>query len=179
MHWFAILLVLALIQRVFYGLSMRTLMRTIGGLWVMIYIALIVTEIIRRFFLDIGLDWWTAVVVAFLSCAVGEGLMTLFQMEGKSIEKQKQSFPSLSTFSVLFLTMTWLQVSEWDSWEIQHIKILLISFVSIFFSMAVIALSERIRLSDVPRLWRGLPILLMTAAIYLMTLYGLRFIHLP
>ena len=172
MKWPALLLALSLMQIRFYEASTRKLLRVAIYFWAILYWQLWISELISRVFSMIDLEWWSGVAVSFVGFLTGELCHIFFQREDQVIPKKGQVFPSFFTFSSIYLMLAWLVLTPPLLLGQAHIHIILISLLSVLLTIILSGISERLILSDVPRNWQGLPILLVSASILLMALYG-------
>jgi len=171
--WCALLLSLAVIQIRFYNLTSARFARTAGGYWAMIYLGLVSSETIRHLFTETGLAWWTGVVVAFIGFLIGEAFSTLLSLEGKVVPAKARQLPSFFTMSLLFIILARVTMPHPFLVDDSHTDIVYLSLGSTLFPLLMSGISERLTLGDTPPIWRGLPILLISAALLLVGVYGI------
>ena len=171
-RWFFILLVLSVAQIEFYRFSVPSFIRIAPRLWLVISLCLLVCEAIRRAFIEIGLEWWSAVMIPFTAYILGEFFPFAFDYPKDEVSKKDRAFPSLLSFSLVFISVAWLAESLDTLFFEAYAKALLISSVSILLSVILSGIHERLLLLNLPKRLEGFPVLLISAALLLISLYG-------
>lgn len=174
MTWIPILITFSVLQNRFYELRTKKFVDIAIAFWAFVYLELWITELIRIVFSYIDLEWWIGVSVLFVGFLVGEFGNLLFEREGKSVRRKWQTLPSFFSFCAIFIMLAWIyETNSAFSFEVTHIQILVVSVLSVFLTVILTAISDRLLLSDVPKAWQGLPILLITALILIILLFGI------
>ncbi len=172
-RWFGLLLVLSLIQSRLYLLSVSKLVRLSVPYFAALALGLFAAEALQNFFLAINLDWWLGVVSAFGAFLIGEIFSLSFREEEKMIKRKGQKVPSFFAFSVLFVALAWASEIQPSFLRSIQTRIAFISMASLILTIVLTGVRDRLVLSDVPKNLQGLPIILISAALLLLSLYGL------
>ena len=170
--WCAQLLVLAVIQIWFYRISSRRFFRLFIFYWAGLYFGLLAAEIIRRYFSEIGMEWWQTVAASVIGFSIGETALLLSRANAVLAEKRQQIFPSFFSVSVLFVMLVWLSQEPPVSSSEAHTLALQICSGSMFITLFLIGIWEKLALYDLPGRIRGFPMLLITAFLFWMGLAG-------
>jgi len=172
MQWCAFLCGMAVFLVFVYNVRAGQVARLSPGIWTMLYFALIAAEVSRGFLVYIGLSWWVGVIGGFLAFLIGEIFSLFLKQEGKTVKRRGQVIPSFFTSASVLLVLAWLTIQEMVVFEAAHLMIISIAAASVLFLVLVSGMTERLRLSDVNVSWRGLPILLISAALLMLGVYG-------
>ena len=174
MTWSVILILFSILQNRFYKFKTKNFVDLAVPFWAFIYLELWISELIRRVFSYIDLEWWIGVAGVFTGFLIGELGNILFEREGKFVMRKWQSLPSFFSFCAIYVMLAWIYESNSAlSFQAVQLHILIISISSVFLTIILTAISDRLLLSDVPKIWQGLPILLVTAIIFLTLLLGI------
>lgn len=172
-RWFFILLILSVAQIEFYRFSVRSFVRIAPRLWLVVSLGLLVCEMIRWAFLEIGLEWWLPVIIPFAAYILGEFFPFVFNYPKDELSKKDRTLPSVFSFSLVFISIAWFAESLDISFAEAYIKVLIVSSAAILLPTVLGGIHERLFLLDLPRQLEGFPILLISAALLLLSLYGL------
>lgn len=172
MNWIAFLIILTLVQTRFYQFSTRDMIRSVSYYIGTVLVSLLSAQQIRIFFSEENLNWWTGVVAIFFAFVIGEFLSMFFREEKRRIKKQIQEIPSFLSFTAIFITLGWISMGSFDSLLRVSFQILSISFMSWMVSVIFSGIRERLLLLFVPKMWEGVPILLISAALLFISFSG-------
>ena len=170
-EWLALLLVLALIQIRFYELSVRKLIALALPYILILAFGLVISDAVWNFFDRIGLEWWAAVVTAFVCFLIGETFSLVLKESEKIMKRKGQNLPSFLTFSVLFAALARVSGDSPAVFFGMKGDWISVPLASLLVSVVLAAIRERLALSNIPKSWQGAPILLLSAA-FLLLVFG-------
>lgn len=166
--WYAALALLAVMQIWFYKIEIRKLISCSIFYWGAVYLALLGCEFVKKILVESEIYWWVSVSSCLIAVTIGETAEVLAASVGKSVDKKRQSLPSFYSFSALFLTLVWLGLRHQPLLYQSQIEMLVVATFSFFFLAILAGIHERLDLYDAPRYLRGLPILAISAALFLL-----------
>lgn len=167
-QWYATLALLAVMQIWFYRVDVRKAIVGFLFYWGSVYLGLLSSEFASRVLIEFEIEWWIPVMVCLASVAIGETAEVLAASVGKSVEKRRQSLPSIFTFSNLYLALVWLSLWHHPLLHQSQIEMMAIATFSFLFLIILCGIRNRLALYDIPRYLRELPIVMITAALFLL-----------
>ena len=167
-QWCASLILLAVMQIWFYESSPRRIFGACVFYWASIYVSLLACELMRRILIELEMAWWLNVMAGLIAVSVGESAQVLSSFSGKSIERKRQALPSFFSLSALYLVFAWLNRGHFDFLFQSQIEMMAVATLSLVFLLILSGIQERLRLQESPKPFQGLPILMISAAIFLL-----------
>lgn len=167
-QWCASLLLLCIIQVWFYHSSPKKILNACIFYWASIYLSLLACEFVRKAFMEFQIDWWISVVACLTALMIGESAHVLSSSIGKSIDKKRQSLPSFFSLSSLYAVLVWLNLDHFSFFFQSQVEMVTVAALSFLFLLILSGIQERLRLYEVPKYLQGLPILIVSAAIFLL-----------
>lgn len=174
-EWFAALLILGLIQLGLYQISVARLVKASLLYGALLFMGLCLSELLRRIFWSLELEWWLPVVTVLVAYLLGEWTSVLFSVRFRELKRSKQSAPSFSTLSLFFVMLAWLDRGHYFAFGKACLIMLLLSGVGVSLLIVLAGILERLEMSEVQKDWEGLPILILSAALLLIVLHGFPF----
>ncbi len=169
-EWLFALITLAVAQVYLYEMPFRTFLKISLRFWFVIYASMLLTEMIDKVFWLAGMLWWKSVVASFASYIFGEWMALDLKVRKEHVPKVKQAFPTLFGFSAVFMVLAWHGLGGAETFDTAHAVLICVSLASVILTALVIGIWERLCISDIPQVLRGLPILLISAALLMIAL---------
>lgn len=174
MSWISFMILFSILQIRFYEIHTREWVDRAVPFWAFLCLTLLITEWIRRIFLELDLEWWLGVALSFGVFLFGEFINLIFQKEGKGIAKKWQTLPSFFSFSAVFISLLWVYGSQSTfALEDAYAQILMLSVSSVCLTVILVPISDRLLLSDIPKAWEGFPIMLISGLILMSIFLGI------
>jgi len=167
-QWYAAMALLALMQIWFYRIDPKKMARAAIFYWGAVYLGLLGCEFARKLLAQSQIEWWISVMACLIAVMIGETAQVLSLSVMKTIDKKRQVLPSFFSFSVLYLAFVWLSLNHAGRFDQSQIEIITIASLSLFFTIILSGIEWRLTLYEIPKPFRSLPILAISAALFLL-----------